>query len=130
MSSHLAMQRLWFSVGLLMLLVIAVVSLIPIDQPLPMRGADKFEHVLAYFVLMYWWGMVQPRRLWAWLLFLPLFGLALELMQALTPYRFMEWRDAVANMAGVVLGLVILKTPAGGLLSMLDAKLGNRLNPR
>ncbi|NNE06883.1 MAG: VanZ family protein [Xanthomonadales bacterium] len=128
MNAPLGMQRLWFATGLLMLLLIAVVSLIPIDQPLPIRGADKFEHVLAYFVLMYWWGMVQPGRLWGWLLFLPLFGLALELLQGLTPHRFMEWRDAAANTAGVLLGLVILKTPAARLLRVLDTKLGNRIN--
>ena len=130
MNQPLQAQRLWLFTGILLLLVVAVVSLIPIDQPLPIEGADKFEHVLAYFVLMYWWGMVQTRRQWFWLIFLVLYGLALEGIQGLLPHRFMEWRDAVANTAGVILGLLVLRTRAGSLLAWLEAKLGNRFNSR
>lgn len=114
----------------MMLLVVAVVSVIPIDQPLPVQGADKFEHLLAYGALMYWWGMVQPQRVRFWLIFLVLYGLALEGVQGLLPHRFMEWHDAVANVVGVVVGMIVLRTRAAGLLAWLETKIGNRPDPR
>lgn len=129
MKQELASYRQWFALGVLMLVAVTVVSVIPLNQPIPIQGADKYEHVLAYFVLMYWWGMVQADRRLAWLVALPLFGLLLEGVQGLTPHRFMEWRDAAANTAGVILGILVLNTPAAGLLASVDARLRNRRDP-
>jgi VanZ family protein len=121
--------RLWQTVGWLLLAAVIVLSLVQIEQPLDISGADKFEHVLAYGVLMYWWGMVQPNRLLRWAMFLPLLGLALELTQLQMPGRYMEWRDAFANLAGVILAYLLLLTRARALLSWCDRKLFDRVDP-
>ena len=105
-------------------------SVVEGSGPFEVRGVDKFEHVLAYGVLMYWWGMVQPARKTAWALFLPILGLVLELVQWRLPGRFMEWRDVIANLAGVLLAWLLLLTGARRLLGWLDGHLFNRGDPR
>jgi VanZ family protein len=119
---------MWQALGWLLLTIVIVASLVQIEQPLEVTGIDKFEHVLAYGVLMYWWGMVQPRRILAWALLLPLLGLSLELVQQRLPGRFMEWRDVFANLAGVVLGCLLLMTGARRLLGWIDRHLFERLD--
>lgn len=46
----------------------------------------------------------------------------MEWAQSLTAYRVMEWADALANLAGVVLGMGLLITPAGRLLARIDRR--------
>jgi VanZ family protein len=115
--------------GWAMLLGVVVLSLVSVQQPLQVQHADKLEHLLAYGMLMYWWGMVQPPRRVNWATALALLGLALEWAQSLTAYRVMEWPDALANLAGVALALGLLKTPAGRLLARIDYELCNRGDP-
>jgi VanZ family protein len=113
-----------------MLLSVIVLSLVRIEQPLHLEHADKYEHLLAYGCLMYWWGMVQPARRWLWMVALPLLGLGLEWAQTLVAYRSLEWNDALANLAGVMLAGVLLATRASRLLALADRKLFDRVNSR
>jgi VanZ family protein len=108
-----------------MLGAVIVLSLIRIEQPVRIGQGDKFSHLLAYGALMYWWGMVRPDQRWVWAVALPLMGLALEWLQGLTPYRQMEWQDALANLGGVALALLLLATPARRLLAWFDRQLGD-----
>ncbi|HSM69376.1 MAG TPA: VanZ family protein [Xanthomonadales bacterium] len=128
--SRLGAYRLWAAMGWAMLLGVVVLSLVSVEQPLQVQHADKLEHLLAYGMLMYWWGMVQPPRRVRWAAALALLGLALEWAQSLTAYRVMEWPDALANLAGVALALGLLKTPAGSLLARIDDQLCNRGDSR
>jgi VanZ family protein len=121
--------RVWAWIGLLLLAAVITLSLVSIDQPIDLPGADKYEHALAYAALMFWWGMVQPHRRLAWAVTLPLLGVCLEGIQQFTPGRFMEWRDAAANLTGVVLGLLLAFSPAGRLLGWLDRQIANRTDP-
>ena len=121
---------MWRTIGGLLLVAVVIASLIPIDQPLEVSGVDKFEHLLAYGALMYWWGMVSPGSQLRWAMFLPVLGLGLELAQMNMPGRFMEWRDAIANLAGVLLAWMLLRTRAGNLLDRLDHYLLDRLDSR
>jgi VanZ family protein len=129
-NTELKAIHLWEALGWLLLMAVVVLSLVQIDQPIEISGVDKFEHVLAYGVLMYWWGMVQPGRLLRWVMFLPVLGFGLELAQLRMPGRFMEWRDVLANLAGVVLAFMLLRTRARDLLAWTDRKLFDRTDPR
>jgi VanZ family protein len=129
-NTELKAIHLWEALGWLLLMAVVVLSLVQIDQPIEISGVDKFEHVLAYGVLMYWWGMVQPGRLLRWVMFLPALGFGLELAQLRMPGRFMEWRDVLANLAGVVLAFMLLRTRARDLLAWTDRKLFDRTDPR
>jgi VanZ family protein len=125
----LGAYRLWASIGWLMLLGVAVLSLVSISAPIRFDQGDKLTHLLAYAALMYWWGMVHPHRRLPWAIVLALLGVALEWAQSLTPARIMEWPDGLANMAGVLLALGLLRTPAQRLLIRLDRYLGDRFDP-
>ena len=126
MKPALAAYRIWALLGYLMLLTVIVLSLVRIEQPLDIAHADKYQHLLAYGSLMYWWGMVQPSRRLFWMIALPLMGLSLEWAQTLLSYRAMEWNDALANTLGVALALVLLATPARKLLALIDRNLADR----
>ena len=119
-------QRLWIILGVLLLLTVVALSLLTIPPPVGVPGGDKASHLIAYAVLMSWWGMLQYRHRWLWAVALPLMGLVLEFLQTLTRTRVLEWNDALANLLGVVLAMVLLATPAAGLLGWLDRLLPNR----
>ena len=121
--------RWWATLGWLLVAVVIVLSLVSFSPPIPIEGSDKFEHSLAYATLMFWWGMLQPRRRWIWALALPTLGVGLEVVQSFMPLRHMDWRDALANILGVTIALVLLMTPLGGLLAWVDRQLGDRRHP-
>ena len=124
----LIFYRLWWSLGCLMLLTVIVLSLVRIEQPIQLENADKYEHLIAYGSLMFWWGMVQPARRRFWFLVLPLLGVAMEFLQSVTPYRFMSWSDALANLLGVLLGSLLLWTPAARVLVVVERQIRNRFD--
>lgn len=119
-----ALRLPWLWTGLWLLLVAAVVVLSlgsPPSGP-DVSASDKWQHLTAYGVLAL--GAVQlfrpGRALAAAALALVLLGVGLEVAQGtLTQNRMMDWRDAVANAAGVGLGLLSSRTRARDLL--LDA---------
>lgn len=87
--------------------------------------ADKWEHLLAYALMMGWFGqLAQARRLRAnlALAFMALGGL-LELLQGLGGVRQMELADAAANALGVWLGHYATRDAGGRLLATLEQKL-------
>ena len=129
MKPALGAYRLWTTLGWTMLAMLIVLSLVRLEQPLEFRHTDKAEHLVAYGLLMYWWGMVQPRNMLRWAIALPLLGLLLEWAQSFVPHRFMDWNDALANTLGVALGCALLATPAARLVLLLDRKLADRVDP-
>jgi VanZ family protein len=88
-------------------LTIWVLSLIPIEQAM-VPGGDKFHHFIAYASVMLAWRFATPTHTKWQQLFVAVslmaMGLAIEFLQGLTPYRFFEWADALANSVGVMIG--------------------------
>lgn len=130
MSETLALPCLWRTVGVALIVAVVLGSLLNVTPAMPLDGGDKLHHLLAYGVLMAWWGMVQPRRRVAWAGGLLVLGGALEYAQSLTPSRSMEWQDAVANAIGVALALLLLRTPVSGWLARFDRYLADRFDAR
>ena len=128
-ANPLRFRSAWIALGVALLAVIIALSLLAVPGPPGPPGIDKVSHVLAYGALMGWWGMVQPGRRLAWAIGLLLLGLALELAQSLTGYRTLDRWDAAANTFGIVLALVLLRTPLGGLLGWFDRQIADRLDP-
>jgi VanZ family protein len=99
-----------------------VLSLMPLNQT-AVPGGDKLHHLLAYAGLMLVWRLATPHttvrtQIKLAILFM-LMGLAIEFAQGLTPYRFFEWADALANAIGVLAGwalanllLRVLRSPS------------------
>jgi VanZ family protein len=117
--------RLWQAIGVLMVLVVCVASLSPAMPPPPGLHGDKFEHLIAYGSLTYWWGMLYPERTQRWLacLLFILMGIGLEFAQRATGYRVLDVFDMAANTVGALLGRIAVETPFGRLLGMLDRRL-------
>jgi hypothetical protein len=122
MRALLAEQRVefpnWFYTGPFILWVLFVTwgSLTPPGWlwQFEFRWADKIEHGLSYTVLgalflRAWVRETAPgprAAMQVWMLTF-LWGAYLELWQALTPLRTMDWRDGVVNGVGAALGVVL-----------------------
>lgn len=89
--------------------VIVVLGLIPTPPALP-EGAAWAAHALQYMVLMLWFGGIYPSRHLHIASGLVLLGIAIELMQAANIFRTFDIKDIAANIAGVMAGLVLVRT--------------------
>ena len=96
-------QANWLS-GAIALAIIGL-SLSPLAQLPDVPGSDKTHHVIAYAVLAIPTAIAMPRKVWMIALLYICLGGVIELIQ---PYvnRYGEWLDFIANMTGVLIGLV------------------------
>jgi VanZ family protein len=100
------LRRIWQVVAVFLVALVVELSLTPHPIELPLEHGDKYEHVLAYAVLMLWWVQVVSGRLSRLGLAAGFVAMAigLELAQRATGYRSIEVRDKEAGAAGVLLG--------------------------
>ena len=123
---------LWVGLWLAAIVATIVACLLPPPAVAVPQHFDKFEHVVGYTALSVgavWLfaGMRGQCRAAAGLIAL---GVALEWAQgALTSTRLADPADALANAAGVLLGLVVASTPAATWLQRLDARWGKATAP-
>jgi len=103
MTAHV-LQRLWRGLGWFGVVVTLLVSLMPPALDVGGGHTDKLVHLAGYAVLMFWWAQLVTRRRWKLAMAVVLFGLAIELLQGLTPDRQPDLLDALANSSGVLLG--------------------------
>ncbi len=97
----------WNAVAALALATVAVLSLLPLAGPAPeLAYGDKLAHLLIY-ALLGGWAAINPHGISALrcLLALAAYGLLIELLQGLLPWRSFEWLDLAADAAGAALGL-------------------------
>ena len=116
------LRRLWWFLGLVLLVAIAVLSLIPLRGPvIDVPSSDKLLHAFAYVVLTLYFGeLVGDGRLTRVLIGLLMYGIAIELLQTLAPPRSAELADLVANLAGMLIGTLLLRTPLGRGLRLFE----------
>ena len=97
--------------------LIAILSLINAEH-IPDTGieiSDKFLHVFAYVVLMWSWLLVQRdnksfKRGLILLIVLMIYGIILEVLQGgININRTTDWKDVIANLLGLILGLLSFK---------------------
>ncbi len=112
--------RIWLERSLLFLSVcltigIVFLSLTKLGQIVPtdFTQIDKFYHFSAYFVLAFAWllSLVKNRfnlKTVSWTAFsVIMFGIILEVFQKyLTDYRTLDYGDALANSAGVLVAVL------------------------
>ena len=100
--------RLWFTAGLLLLMLGLVAALSSVPAGVSLAINDKLIHLVGSACLMLWFsGVFQPR--FGPMLFLSLsaYGLLIEMLQSLTVTRQPEGLDLVADIAGVLLGWLL-----------------------
>ena len=119
-------RKLWITVGFSLVLLVVYLSLTR-NPPalLTFDNADKFEHVLAYATLSFWFcqiylsarlGVVISTAL-IWL------GVLLEYMQGWTGYRTFDVLDMAADGIGVLLGWLLTCTPLGSMLVFIESRM-------
>ncbi len=122
------LRRLWWSLGIALLLVITALSLMPLGGPvIDLPSSDKLLHAFAYVVLTLYFGELiggGMRGLGRVVVGLLAYGVAIELLQMLSPPRSAELADLVANLAGMLIGALLLGTPLGRGLRMFERLLG------
>jgi VanZ family protein len=106
----LQIRRSWLRASFGAVLAFAAwISLRPITAEEWFSGQDKLLHLAAYAGFYLWGGASFPDARWRLPAALLAYGIAIELLQALTPYRTMSFADVVANALGLVLGAVLLR---------------------
>ena len=107
--------RLWLGLWWFAIALVTLGSLLPaMLLPVVPEGGDKFEHLSGYGLLAAIAVQVFATRgaLLRAAVGLVLLGVLLELVQGfLTSTRSMDAMDALANAAGVVLGMATVLTP-------------------
>ncbi|WP_223786964.1 VanZ family protein [Marinicella meishanensis] len=95
-------------IGWLMVAGVVVLSLIRLPAtPLAVSGGDKLLHLGTYAILTYWFLHTHPARPLAIVLGFMGLGTALEGLQTLTGYRYLEVMDWLMNVTGVVLAWLV-----------------------
>lgn len=110
---------LW-GLGALLLLTITALSLLPVSSPdLGLAHADKWHHLLAYIVLSLYFAQLLPPTRGARAALgtvLLTYGIGIEGLQSLLPHRSAEWADVLADLLGIVIGLMLASTRLGEIL--------------
>ena len=101
--------RLWRLVGWIGIALTLVLSLMPPTFQPTGGHLDKVEHLIGYAILMFWWSQLVVWRREKLAMFLILFGIAIELLQGLTPYRQPDLLDVLANTGGVLIGWLLAR---------------------
>lgn len=92
-------------------LAVIVLGVIPITTSPLTYGMDWVIHFLEFMVLMTWFGGVaSPGRHFYVAIGLVLLGVLIEVSQAMNIFRSFDLKDIVANTAGVVAGLLLVRT--------------------
>ena len=126
------MRQLWLAIGWMIVAAIVYLSLATLTIETGIESGDKLGHLLAYGVLMAWWSQLYVSASIRWKLgiaFIAL-GAAMELAQGLTPNRYPELLDLVANTSGVLLGWLIAPPRIPSLYARLAAAFSGTLNNR
>jgi hypothetical protein len=123
----------WFALGALLMLAVALIALLPVTRQLTamalaLPAGDKLLHVLAFAALMLWWGNVYRRtgvRLGVAAACL-VFGVLTECAQwPRDPEDASAW-DVLADLVGLALGALLLRTPLADALLRIEKRLGLR----
>jgi len=94
----------WRIAFLLCLIAVLTLSLVPSPPESLTTGWDKTNHLLGFSVLAVLGCWSYPARIAGVLMALLAYGALIEGLQALTPHRFAEWSDWLADGLGLALG--------------------------
>jgi VanZ family protein len=106
------LDRVWWSLGVLLVALAVVVCLVPAREvPSAFEWNDKASHIFGHAALAaYFAGLVPRRGWWKILAFLLGFGISIELAQYfMHSGREGDVRDVGANTAGAMLGLAFAR---------------------
>jgi len=117
-------RSLWLAVGYALVAYVIYSSLTPNPIKMEVSHFDKYAHTLGYFVLMGWFMQIYhlKKSLFICALALIFMGVALEYVQGMTGYRYFDLNDMLANGFGVLLAVMLVKTPFPQVLWIFERK--------
>lgn len=123
-STRLRWHRAWSVLGGAIMLWVLWMALTPDPGiTLAFPYGDKLLHAATFTCLMGWWGNVyqarRPRGRAA--LGCLAFGVFIEFAQWLDPPRDADALDVLADGAGIVIALLLLRTPLASVLASVEA---------
>jgi len=118
--------RFWLILGWGMVSLVVILSLIRSPDVFgPLTPSDKLVHLLAYSILMLWFGCIylSGRKYLILGLVLILIGILLEFLQGMTSYRYFEYKDMIVNGLGVFLGWLLSLTRVSSFLIFIEQRI-------
>ena len=120
----------WRTASILLLILVLAATVMPAGWMWPERtlfiwfeGIDKWVHAIVFAFLALWFaGQYRPRSYWRIALGLLMFGLLIELCQRMLSYRSAEWFDVAADVAGIIVGLLLATAGLGGWCQRVEAR--------
>lgn len=114
-------RRAWLAAGMLLVGLVVYLSLPP--EPLSFPQSDKLEHGFAYASLSLWFCQLylRGRQRIAVVVALVTLGVVIEILQGLSGYRYFEYADMLANSVGVLLGVLLARTPLGRVFVLIES---------
>jgi VanZ family protein len=101
-------QRLWLGAGILALALGLLLALLPLGGTVLFSWGDKLLHFLGFAILALWFlGAVEPRHSLVVVAGLAGYGVLIEVLQSLTPYRSADPFDVLSDIAGIFAGWLL-----------------------
>lgn len=115
-------RRAWLILGWPLVALVIYLSLTPAPIQVSMELGDKYEHVLAYAVLMFWFANLYERAAQRAALAIGFvaMGITLEFLQRWTGYRSFEVADMAAGAAGVAAGWIVAPPRVPNCVALLE----------
>ena len=120
-------HRVWSAIGWSFVALIVYLSLMRAPSMLDPKVFDV-GHLVAYAWLMLWFAQIHRptgmRMLVAALLCA--LGIAIEFAQGMTGYRTFDYLDMITNTLGVMVGLLLARTPLQNALEAIERGMHRR----
>jgi VanZ family protein len=116
--------RLWLIIGWGFVALSTLANLVPAEKlPTPHGLNDKVEHMVGYALLSLWFAGIYPRSRYPMIaggLFL--MGVFIEWLQGAMHFgRTADFRDVIANVTGIAIGLSLAWFALGGWAQRVEA---------
>jgi VanZ family protein len=125
---HPRVRRAWATIGWALVFLTIVLSLRPSPAAFAAGNLDKLVHVLTYATLTLWFIQLAPAERWIrialWFLGM---GIAIEIAQGQTGYRYFSFADIWANATGIVTALLAARCGLSNLLIWCERVLPRRV---
>jgi VanZ family protein len=122
---NLRWRTLWTIMGWTLVVAIIWLSVTPDPPTIHVQNSDKYEHALAYGVLMFWFCQMYSgwKQRAAYGLAWTALGIALEYVQRALGYRTFDVLDMAADAVGVLLGWGLVLLAGSHLLARAETVL-------
>ncbi len=126
------LRRAWAAIGWALVFLSIFLSLRPLPDIFAdifaAGNLDKLVHVLTYATLTLWFIQLAPAERWIRIaLWFVGMGVAIEIAQGQTAYRYFSFADMVANATGIVTALLAARCGLSNLLAWCERVLASRV---